>query len=154
MRVLTEHRRLKPLVSSLLVVILAACGSGNGGSPCPDVPPPPEGSLGYSLIGTVNGETADGDLVLLAKPITEPNLVRYDVASFSLGQISGQGTAELSTFDNRLTIQVSACTRGDQLELIGTGHATQATPPFIGIDGFVLGGQGYTLFFSAIPQSQ
>jgi hypothetical protein len=92
--------------------LVRAVGSALNGCPAMPTPTPtPRETKTYSVIGTVNGEFAQGELVLGAST-AGLNTITFPVLSFSIGRISGSGTAEFFTLSNSLTITIDAQAAG------------------------------------------
>lgn len=117
--------------------------------------PLPPGQYRYSLVGTANGQPAEGQL-LIRFASTGLNLIVYEIISFAFADLSGTGTAELFTLSGTFTVNVNTRTPEQaEVRLRGTarlaGGLTRSEPwPVFG--EFNLTGNGYTLTFSATPR--
>jgi hypothetical protein len=96
-------RRLTLALTAACMLTLAACGDESGASP------PAKAALRFpdiqhfTLIGTVDGEAATGEMVLTIDG-GGVNLLQFRIVSFSFGELRGEGFAQILTIDNTFTI--------------------------------------------------
>jgi len=128
-----------------------ACGNDGKGNRAPTPTPTAALTQSYSLVGTINGQTAQGRLVLVHAR-GDLNLVKFDVPSFQIDDTQGSGSAQFFTLDNTLTITLIAHTSGlGDFPL--TGHKAVVFEEISrSISDFPLTGGGYTITFSATAE--
>jgi hypothetical protein len=137
------------LLALLLCPFLGGCGDdGDSRQLTPPTPTAtPRALQRYSLVGTANGQPAQGQLTF-AVASGEPNLIRYDIISFVFGPFEGSGMAEFFTLDNSFTVHLSVRAPGGQdVELAGRASVLSTAPLAFG--DFDVRGEGRTLTFSA-----
>lgn len=135
---------------SIAELLSAVAGALNG---ClSDTPKPnatPAFTYTYSVTGTINGQVAEGRLVLSFVRVGL-NTRDFLVDSFTIGSISGSGTAQYFTLGNVLSITVNAVIPGN-INVTVSGQARRVAfeqIPYL-IKDFTLTGDGYTVTFTA-----
>ena len=152
-------RRAVASILALLLVLSFAAGCSDSDSrkfsstATPTATPPMAApTVTFDVMGTINGEPAEGLLVLgprvLPNPI--PEGIGYEVVSFELDGLHGSGEGELIAFNDLLTLRLTLTTAdGVELHVSGRGQV-EIGLGISAIPDFLLTGDGTTIVFTAV----